>query len=104
MTYIKLKKSESLKNALKNKNKAVVAVLAPWCGYCEELKSSGLLKEIAKTFTVIELDDKHNESSILMKYVGSKSYPTIGIYKNGKMVLFKKERTEKNIRNEIYRT
>ena len=86
------------KTQIKLKEKTVIAILAPWCGYCTELKESGMLNEVSKKgINVIEISDEHIQAKELMGHVKSKSYPTIGIYKNGKLTLFKKPRSVKNI-------
>lgn len=72
------------------KNKiAVIAVLAPWCGYCKRLKESGVLQKVAKKYPVLVIDDQHPQSGEVMKMLNSEGFPTLGIFNNGKLMPYK---------------
>lgn len=75
----------------------IIAILAPWCVYCLELKKSGLLNKISKKIDVIEIGDNHKDANKIMDITKNKTYPTIILCKNGKLRAFKGERTLKNL-------
>lgn len=92
-SYSKLNSSTTLQKSLTGKDKAIVAVLAPWCGYCTKLKKSKLLENVSKNFPVVELDDKHNEAKLVMKTVKSGGFPTLAIWRDGKLRKYNGPRT-----------
>lgn len=78
---------------LKNKT-ALIAVLAPWCGYCKKLKNSGILKKVAKHFPVLVVDDKHPQVTDLMHVLQADGFPALGIMIDGQLYPYKGERME----------
>lgn len=78
---------------LKNKT-ALIAVLAPWCGYCKKLKNSGILKKVAKHFPVLVIDDKHPQVADLMHILQAEGFPALGIMNEGQLYPYRGEHTE----------
>lgn len=89
-----LTKFETLKKTNKT---ALVAVLAPWCGYCKKLKSSGVLNKIAKTYHVLVIDDKHSQTGDVMQLLQAEGFPALGIFGHGKLFPYKGSRTYNSI-------
>ncbi len=93
---------------LKRKNKtALVAVLAPWCGYCKKLKNSGVLKKIAKKYPVLVIDDKHPQTEDLMHLLQAEGFPAMGIFGHGKLFPYKGQRSYESIipiMNQLHKT
>ena len=56
---------------------AIIAVLAPWCGWCNKLKTSGELDRVSTDELVVEVDDKHPETRELMQEVGVQGFPCL---------------------------
>ena len=81
----------------KSNKVALVAVLAPWCGYCKRLKESGELRKIAKKFNVLILDDKHPQVNDVMHLLQAEGFPALGIYHQGQLMPYRGERTSKMI-------
>jgi glutaredoxin len=79
----------------------IIAILAPWCGYCRELKDSGLLNKISKKIDVIEIGDDHKDANKIMEITKNKTYPTIILCKNGKLRAFKGKRSLSNLEKFI---
>ena len=85
-------------NELKKKNQAaLVAVLAPWCGYCKQLKQSGVLKEIAKKYPVLVIDDKHPQTRDIMHILQAEGFPALGIFGKGELKPYNGPRQELSI-------
>jgi protein disulfide-isomerase A1 len=70
----------------------VIAILAPWCGHCKNLKKSGLLDQLSKYIEVKEIDDTHRNTRDIMAAVGSEGFPTIVLYRDGKLTGFRGDR------------
>lgn len=87
----------NFKSLDKNGNVALVAVLAPWCGYCKRLKESGELTKVSKKFPVIVLDDKHPQVNNVMNLLQAEGFPAIGIYYQGQLLPYRGDRTSKFI-------
>jgi thiol:disulfide interchange protein len=81
--YHSLLKNEKLKDYLKDKDSVLVAILAPWCGHCKNMKKQNLLQDVSEQEFVVELDDKHTDAKDVMKAVDSKGFPTLCIYTQG---------------------
>jgi len=81
----------------KSNKVGLVAILAPWCGYCKRLKESGELKKVAAKFPVLVMDDKHPQVKTLMNTMGSEGFPALGIYSSGQLMPYKNERTASDI-------
>ena len=94
--YVKLQPNDSVEDIL-GSNDGVVAVLASWCGHCKKLKESKELEKLSSKTMVIEVDEKHKSAKGLMKYVGSKGYPTLIVQKKNNKSLYKGDRTAVNI-------
>lgn len=83
---------------LKKENKvALVAILAPWCGYCKKLKSSGTLTKISKKYPVLVIDDKHPQTEDLMHLLQAEGFPSLGIFGHGQLFPYKGERDTQTI-------
>lgn len=87
--YVSLSVNDNIIDKLKEKKTAVVAVLAPWCGYCKKLKSSGILNDIAKDFPVLVIDDKHPQTDDVMHLLQAEGFPAIGILNNGNIIPYR---------------
>lgn len=83
----------------KSKKIAIVAVMAPWCGYCKRLKSSGVLRKIANKYPVLTMDDQHPQTRDVMNAMEGEGFPSIGIYVNGKLLPYKGSREYEAIDN-----
>ena len=79
------------------KHPVLVTITAPWCGYCRQLKDSGILTRVAKKYTVVDIDDKHPQVTILMKLLKSEGFPTLAIAYRGELHPYKgpREHVEK---------
>ena len=86
----KLSHEDKVKDVLEGvKDKpCMIAVLADFCGYCKQLKNSGELEKLAKKHKVFVMDEEHPESHGLMGALQSQGYPTLVVYKKGKMYLY----------------
>lgn len=84
-----------------NLNNGILAILAPWCGYCKKMKASGLLKKVSETISVVEIDDKHPDSAGIMEKLKAPGFPTLIVVTNGKMSLYKGDRTVEGILKEF---
>lgn len=95
-------------NELKKKNKtALIAVIAPWCGYCKKLKNSGVLKKIAKKYPVLVIDDKHPQTEDLMHLLQAEGFPALGIFGHGKLFPYRGQRSYESIipiMNQFHKT
>lgn len=76
---------------------ALVAILAPWCGYCKRLKSSGVLTKVSKKFPVIVMDDQHPQVSDVMHLLQAEGFPALGIYFQGQLLPYRGPREEKEL-------
>lgn len=81
----------------KSKKTALVAILAPWCGYCKQLKSSGALKTVASKYDVIVMDDKHPQTEKVMETLKARGFPSLGFFSNGKLIPYDGERKAEDI-------
>lgn len=81
----------------KSNKVALVAVLAPWCGYCKRLKESGDLRRVASRFPVVVLDDKHPQVSDVMHLLQAEGFPALGIYFQGQLLPYRGPRDKKTI-------
>ena len=77
---IKLKKTESLESKLDEKT--FIAILAPWCGFCEQIKKSNILNKLSKYIKIIEINDTHPQVNDILESSNSEGFPTFIIYKN----------------------
>ena len=77
----------------KSQKIAIVAVMAPWCGYCKRLKSSGVLRKIANKHPVLTMDDQHPQTRDVMRAMEGEGFPSIGVYSDGKLIPYKGERS-----------
>ena len=77
----------------KSKKMAVVVVMAPWCGYCKRLKSSGVLRKMANKYPVLTMDDQHPQTRDVMNAMEAEGFPAIGVYSHGKLIPYKGERS-----------
>jgi thiol-disulfide isomerase/thioredoxin len=84
-----------------NLNNGILAILAPWCGYCKKMKASGLLKKVSETISVVEIDDKHPDSAGIMEKLKAPGFPTLIVVTNGKMSLYKGDRSVEGILKEF---
>ena len=82
-------------------NDGLLAILAPWCGYCKKLKASKILKTVSESISVVEIDDKHPDCADIMKKVKAPGYPTLIVVRNGNMELFQGSRTVEGILKEF---
>jgi thiol-disulfide isomerase/thioredoxin len=89
--------SKKLKVIHESGKPGLIALLADWCGYCKQLKSSNVLDDIAKTFHVIGMNDKHPQSNYMMKGVQAQGYPTLIIFYKGSMKKYEGPRTAQAI-------
>jgi thiol-disulfide isomerase/thioredoxin len=78
-----------------------VFLLAPWCGHCKRLKESGTLEVLSKDVPVRVLDDKHPDTSSLMKELKSQGFPTIGMMKSGKLMNYEGPREADSIKQSF---
>lgn len=67
----------------------LIAVLAPWCGYCKRLKSSGILVKIAKKYPVIVIDDKHPQTQDVMNILQAEGFPSLGVIFQGNLLPYR---------------
>lgn len=93
--FTKLQNYNSLESKLKEKT--LVVILAPWCGFCKKLKESGVLIKISKKIFVIEIDDKHPQVKDIMDSANSEGFPTIILYKNNNFYKYKGDRSYNSI-------
>jgi hypothetical protein len=80
--YHSLSKDENLEGYLRNKDKAVILFLAPWCKYSKELRKNKSIKKITCDIDTVIIDDKHPDVEFLMNVYKLKKFPSICIYKN----------------------
>jgi len=76
---------------------AIIAVLADFCGYCRDLKRSGVLVGVAKKYPVIVLDENHPQSRALMEKLEFNGFPLISIFSNRNLRLYKGPRETNSI-------
>jgi thiol-disulfide isomerase/thioredoxin len=81
----------------KSNKPALVAILAPWCGYCKTLKESGELRKVAKHFHVLTMDDKHPQTQEIMHLLQAEGFPALGIYFQGQLLPYRGDRHHKEI-------
>jgi thiol-disulfide isomerase/thioredoxin len=100
--YMSLNSNNDLLKILTQKNKvALVAVLAPWCGYCKHLKKSGILKDVAKKYPVLVIDDKHPQTQDVMNILQANGFPAIGIFTKTNLLPYRGPRNLKEITNTL---
>jgi thiol-disulfide isomerase/thioredoxin len=78
-------------------DKSMIAILAPWCGYCKELKESHVLDDLSKKIDIIEISDTHKDADRIMEKSKHATYPCLVLYKNGRLIAFKDERNLRNL-------
>lgn len=86
---------------LKLPNEGVLAILAPWCGYCKKLKASKVLEKASDSIKIVEISDKHQDCIDIMKKVKAPGFPSLIVVRNGNMKLFEGDRTVEGILNEF---
>lgn len=92
-----LNKVYKQKDDLELDEDCIIAILAPWCGHCKNLKKSGMLEELSKHIRVIEIDDKHKNTKDILSAVKSEGFPTLVLYKQGNLIRYDGERTTESI-------
>lgn len=101
MYYVSLNQNDNVvrkMNELEKHNKvALFAILAPWCGYCKQLKKSKILTKIARKMPVVVIDDKHPQVSEVMNIIQAKGFPALGIFIDGELVPYKGPREYEQI-------
>lgn len=85
----------------KKGKKALIAILADWCGHCKNLKDSKILEKIAQKCHVYVISDKHYQAGQIMQKANSEGFPTLVIYSGGKMDLYKGPRSKEAIMNQL---
>lgn len=81
----------------KKSKPALIAVMAPWCGYCRQLRESGILTRVARKHPVVTLDDKHPQVENVMRLMDAKGFPAMGIYFGGKLHPYRGPRDSESI-------
>lgn len=98
--YKVLSKNDNIIEMLRKKDKvALVALLAPWCGYCQKLKDSGVLRQIAKKYPVFVMDDQHPQIADMMHILQAEGFPTLGIYNTENVIPYNGGRDYSSIMN-----
>lgn len=93
--------SDKLKIIHDSGRPGLVALLADWCGYCKKLKASGVLKDIAKDYSVIMMNDKHPQANYMMSGAHANGYPTLIIFHKGHMKKYDGPRDTNSIINAM---
>lgn len=103
--YYALNPTEDLEfiiNRRKNptQNVSLIAILAKWCGYCKQLKQSGMLTKLSKDYDVYVLTDDHPQTPALMKLVESQGFPTLIVlnHRDNKMYKYTQARDYKTVK------
>ncbi len=88
---------------LRSKACTFVMFYAPWCKYCKKLKL--IWTQLGKTATFIDVcafnceKYKDHIGKMAMDKFAIQTYPTLVLYKNGKPVRYKKDRTLADLLN-----
>lgn len=85
----------------KKSKPALIAVMAPWCGYCRQLKASGVLTKVARKHPVLTLDDRHPQVENVMSLMDAKGFPALGIYSGGKLHPYRGPRDFESLNNTL---
>lgn len=101
--YKALNSNDNIQDKLSKLNGkvALVAILAPWCGYCKQLKASKVLTKVASKYPVFVIDDKHPQVRQLMEAIQGRGFPSIGFYYNGSFMPYGGERTQEALLNAM---
>ena len=89
----------SIEDVIKNNDNVFVAYTVSWCGYCKKLKPEfdKLIKNNKSNVVIMEFEDADkNEPNIEVK-----SYPTIVLFRKGKVINYDGGRTEVEMRSFI---
>ena len=93
--------SKHLKKIHESNKPGLIALLADWCGYCKKLKESGLLKDIAKEYHVLVLNDKHPQTNFMMGAANSEGFPTLLIFHKGQIKKYDGPRDTMSVRSAM---
>jgi len=74
-----------------------VKFYAPWCGHCKKLAPTweALAAQLKDKVQIATVDVTQNER--LAKHMGVEGYPTLILYKNGKMAEYSGQRTQEDL-------
>ena len=86
-----------LKKLKGSKKPTLIAILAPWCGYCKSLKESGTLRKVANKFPVLTMDDQHPQTQDIMHLIQAKGFPALGIYHKGELLPYDGPREDRHL-------